>query len=44
LQYAHDKKFIHRDVKPENMHNFQPSPFGFMDENIWEWWCDNGKC
>jgi ABC-type transport system substrate-binding protein/serine/threonine protein kinase len=27
-------------------HNYQPSPVGggFEDENIWEWWCDNGKC
>ena len=25
-------------------HNFQPSPLGYSDDNIWEWWCDNGKC
>jgi len=25
-------------------HNFQPSPFGFTDENIWQWWCEKGKC
>jgi hypothetical protein len=25
-------------------HNFHPSPLGFTDENIWEWWCENGKC
>lgn len=25
-------------------HNYQPSPLGFQDENVWEWWCDNGKC
>jgi peptide/nickel transport system substrate-binding protein len=25
-------------------HNFQPSPLGFTDDNIWEWWCDKGKC
>jgi peptide/nickel transport system substrate-binding protein len=25
-------------------HNFQPSPLGFTDDNIWQWWCDGGKC
>lgn len=25
-------------------HNYQPSPLGLEDENVWEWWCDNGKC
>jgi len=25
-------------------HNFQPSPVGFTDENIWQWWCEKGKC
>jgi len=25
-------------------HNFQPSPNFITDENIAEWWCDNGKC
>jgi peptide/nickel transport system substrate-binding protein len=25
-------------------HNYQPSPFGLDDDNIWEWWCDRGKC
>jgi peptide/nickel transport system substrate-binding protein len=25
-------------------HNYQPSPLFFQDENVWEWWCDNGKC
>jgi peptide/nickel transport system substrate-binding protein len=25
-------------------HNYQLSPFGFGPTNIWEWWCDNGKC
>ncbi len=27
------------------IHNFQPEPTGaFETDNIWEWWCDNGKC
>ncbi len=25
-------------------HNYQPSPFEGETANIWEWWCDNGKC
>jgi peptide/nickel transport system substrate-binding protein len=25
-------------------HNFQPSPQFITDENIAQWWCDNGKC
>jgi len=25
-------------------HNYQPSPVGGEDINIWQWWCDNGKC
>ncbi|HEU0003555.1 MAG TPA: peptide ABC transporter substrate-binding protein, partial [Ktedonobacteraceae bacterium] len=26
-------------------HNFRPSPTGaYVTDNIWEWWCDNGKC
>ena len=26
-------------------HNFQPSPVGaYAADNIWEWWCDGGKC
>ena len=25
-------------------HNYQPSPFAADTVNIWEWWCDNGKC
>jgi peptide/nickel transport system substrate-binding protein len=26
-------------------HNFQPEPWGGLDtNNIWEWWCDGGKC
>jgi peptide/nickel transport system substrate-binding protein len=25
-------------------HNYQLSPFRFGPTNIWEWWCDNGKC
>jgi peptide/nickel transport system substrate-binding protein len=24
-------------------HNYQVSPIGYTS-NIWEWWCDNGKC
>jgi peptide/nickel transport system substrate-binding protein len=25
-------------------HNYLPSPFEGETVNIWEWWCDNGKC
>ncbi len=26
-------------------HNYQPGPFITAETiNIWEWWCDNGKC
>jgi peptide/nickel transport system substrate-binding protein len=26
-------------------HNYQPGPLGASETiNIWEWWCDNGKC
>jgi peptide/nickel transport system substrate-binding protein len=26
-------------------HNYSPSPTGTGETiNIWEWWCDNGKC
>lgn len=24
--------------------NYQPSPLEFEVSNIWEWWCDQGKC
>jgi peptide/nickel transport system substrate-binding protein len=25
-------------------HNYQPNPFEGEGINVWEWWCDNGKC
>jgi peptide/nickel transport system substrate-binding protein len=25
-------------------HNYQPSPIAGETVNIWEWWCENGKC
>ena len=25
-------------------HNYQPSSLGGETSNIWEWWCDGGKC
>jgi peptide/nickel transport system substrate-binding protein len=25
-------------------HNYQPSPIAGETVNIWEWWCDGGKC
>jgi serine/threonine protein kinase len=32
-------------VVHKGIHNFQPEPTGgFETNNIWEWWCDNGKC
>lgn len=29
--------------KKERIHNFEPGPF-VVNTNIWEWWCDQGKC
>jgi len=31
-------------VARQGTHNYQPSPFTGETVNIWEWWCDNGKC
>jgi peptide/nickel transport system substrate-binding protein len=31
-------------VVRKGMHNYQPSPFIGETVNIWEWWCDNGRC
>ncbi len=28
----------------KGMHNYQPSPIEGGTVNIWEWWCDKGKC
>jgi peptide/nickel transport system substrate-binding protein len=28
----------------KGMHNYQPNPFEGEAINVWEWWCDNGKC
>ncbi len=25
-------------------HNYSPSPIAGDTINIWEWWCDKGKC
>jgi ABC-type transport system substrate-binding protein/serine/threonine protein kinase len=25
-------------------HNYQPDPFKGQGINVWEWWCDHGKC
>jgi hypothetical protein len=25
-------------------HNYLPGPFGEDKVNMWEWWCDHGKC
>ena len=30
-------------VVRKGTHNYQPSPFG-ETINIWQWWCDHGKC
>lgn len=32
------------DLVHKGIHNFQPSPIAAETVNIWEWWCDNGKC
>ena len=31
-------------VVRKGTHNYQPSPLTGETVNIWEWWCDNGKC
>jgi peptide/nickel transport system substrate-binding protein len=31
-------------VVRKGTHNYQPSPFARETVNIWEWWCDGGKC
>jgi peptide/nickel transport system substrate-binding protein len=31
------------EIARKGTHNYQVSPF-FGAVNIWEWWCDNGKC
>jgi peptide/nickel transport system substrate-binding protein len=31
-------------VVRKGTHNYQPSPFTGETVNIWEWWCDKGKC
>ncbi len=31
-------------VVRKGTHNFQPSPFAGETINIWQWWCDHGKC
>jgi peptide/nickel transport system substrate-binding protein len=25
-------------------HNYHLSPLGIQDPNVWQWWCDGGKC
>ena len=25
-------------------HNYLPGPFSEDNDNIWQWWCENGKC
>jgi peptide/nickel transport system substrate-binding protein len=31
-------------VVRKGTHNYQPSPLTGETVNIWQWWCDNGKC
>jgi len=31
-------------VVRKGTHNYQPSPFIGETINIWQWWCDGGKC
>jgi peptide/nickel transport system substrate-binding protein len=31
-------------VRKGTHHNYIPSPYDGPAINIWEWWCDNGKC
>ncbi len=34
------------DITPvhKGAHNYQPNPFEGEAINVWEWWCDGGKC
>jgi peptide/nickel transport system substrate-binding protein len=36
---ALDLAMVHK-----GMHNYSPSPFAGETVNIWQWWCDKGKC
>jgi ABC-type transport system substrate-binding protein len=31
-------------IVSKGTHNYQISPLEGETDNIWEWWCDNGKC
>jgi len=35
---------LHVAVVRKGTHNYQPSPVAGETVNIWEWWCDRGKC
>lgn len=39
LYSQHDIAMVRKGI-----HNYQPSPFEGETINIWEWWCDGGKC
>jgi peptide/nickel transport system substrate-binding protein len=39
LYFPLDVAVVHKGT-----HNYQPSPFTGETVNIWEWWCDNGRC
>ncbi|QBD78889.1 peptide ABC transporter substrate-binding protein [Ktedonosporobacter rubrisoli] len=33
------------EITKKGTHNYQPGPFGSTETvNIWNWWCDGGKC
>jgi len=34
---------IYFELAHKGTHNYQPGPFSDT-YNIWQWWCDNGKC
>jgi hypothetical protein len=31
-------------VVRKGTHNYNPSPIDGNTINVWEWWCDQGKC
>ena len=39
LYFSLDVAIVRKEI-----HTYQPSPFIGETVNIWEWWCDNGKC
>ena len=35
---------LNPSIVRKGTHNYHPSTFEGETVNIWEWWCDGGKC